>query len=457
MRVHFLGICGSFMAGLAVIAKQMGHKVTGQDALCYPPMSDVLAQAAIKVQIGYNDHSLLKQADCVVVGNVLSRGNPAVEALLNSTIAYTSGPQWLAEQVLVNKHVLAVAGTHGKTTTSALLAWMLSCAQLEPGYLIGGAVRDFSSSAHYSQSPYFVIEADEYDTAFFDKRPKFMHYRPSTLIMNNLEFDHADIYPDLASIQTQCHYLLRTVPAKGRVIYRADDRHLQAVLSRGIYSELSSFALSDADIHAVNCAADGSAFDLYAKQNFLGRVNWSLLGLYNVHNALAATAAALAIGIDSGDIISALERFSGVEKRLQKIYVANDVHVYLDFAHHPTAIAAVIETLRAHHPQSRLRVVLQCGSRTMQRHVNLDQLATALNVADQSYLFHSDELQWQPQQLARQLKTPLISLNDCEQLQHAVCADIQAQDVIVVMSNKHFSNMATAIAKQLHASFQLST
>ncbi|MDQ2694315.1 MAG: UDP-N-acetylmuramate:L-alanyl-gamma-D-glutamyl-meso-diaminopimelate ligase, partial [Pseudomonadota bacterium] len=337
MHVHILGICGTFMGGLALLARAAGHTVSGSDANVYPPMSTQLEAAGIRLLEGYLPQHLEPRPDQVVVGNVMSRGRPIVEHLLDAGIPYTSGPQWLAGHVLAGRRVLAVAGTHGKTTVSSLLAWILEHAGLRPGFLIGGVPQNFGCSARAGEGPFFVVEADEYDTAFFDKRAKFVHYRPRTLVLNNLEFDHADIYPDLAAIQRQFHHLVRTVPGSGRIVANGADPHLAEVLAMGCWTPVERF--SAGDWQARNPAADGSAFDVYLGGARQGRVEWPLLGEHNVANALAAIAAARHAGVAPSLACDLLGEFQGVRRRLELRGTAGGVRVYDDFAHHPTAVA----------------------------------------------------------------------------------------------------------------------
>ncbi|HET7131676.1 MAG TPA: UDP-N-acetylmuramate:L-alanyl-gamma-D-glutamyl-meso-diaminopimelate ligase, partial [Gammaproteobacteria bacterium] len=349
MRVHILGICGTFMGGIAALAKAAGHEVSGADQNVYPPMSTQLAELGIALRQGYDDGSL-DGLDCVVVGNALSRGKPVIEALLDSGMPYQSGPQWLAEHVLQGKWVLAVSGTHGKTSTTSMLAWILECAGLEPGFLIGGIPRNFGVSARLGGSKYFVVEADEYDTAFFDKRSKFVHYRPRTLVVNNVEYDHADIFADVEAILWQFHQLLRTVPSKGRVVANGRDENVAKLLARGVWTPVETFSASDAAADWFGAFEPGAAesrFEVRRRGGVLGSASWSLLGRHNLENALAAIAAAEHVGVPPQAALAALTRFEGVKRRLEKRGDFGGIALYEDFAHHPTAIATTLAGLRA--------------------------------------------------------------------------------------------------------------
>jgi UDP-N-acetylmuramate: L-alanyl-gamma-D-glutamyl-meso-diaminopimelate ligase len=345
-HIHILGICGTFMGSLAVLAKQLGYRVTGADQQVYPPMSTQLAAAGIELIEGYDPAQLDLNPDLIVVGNVISRGNPVMEAVLNRLIPYTSGPAWLAEHVLKNRWVLAVAGTHGKTTTASLLTWILDYSHYAPGYLIGGVPNNFPASASLGASSFFVIEADEYDCAFFDKRSKFLHYHPRTVILNNLEYDHADIFPDLAAIQKQFHHLVRIVPEEGLIIYPAKDQNLRQVLAQGVWTPEQTLG-ADGDWQVRLLAPDGSHFSVWLQGEWVGEVQWTLLGAHNVHNALAALAAARHVGVEPHNACAALKEFSGVKRRMELIGEVKGRKIYDDFAHHPTAIATTLEGLRA--------------------------------------------------------------------------------------------------------------
>src|SRR6478609_3200587 len=369
MRLHILGICGTFMGGLAAIAKRAGHDVTGCDANVYPPMSTQLAALGIGLTEGWDPAQLAgaaKGADVFVVGNVVSRGNPLMEAILNAGLPYISGPQWLYENVLHDKWVLAVAGTHGKTTTSSMLAWILDFAGLDPGFLIGGVPADFGVSARATGSSFFVIEADEYDTAFFDKRSKFVHYRARTAVLNNLEFDHADIFPDLAAIETQFHHFVRTVPASGRIVVNAREDALQRVLARGCWSEVQRFGARKEEPGALRARGEPQAFDVLRGSLKVARVEWSLIGEHNQLNALAAIAAAEHVGVTPEQSAAALGLFKNVRRRMELRGEVNGIKVYDDFAHHPTAIRTTVNGLRRRiAPSERILAIFEPRSNTM--------------------------------------------------------------------------------------------
>lgn len=385
MHIHILGICGTFMGGIAAIAREAGHVVTGCDANVYPPMSTQLEQLGISLMEGFlPEHIKQTQPDMIIVGNVVSRGNPAMEYVLQQGLPYTSGPQWLAENILHTQHVLAVAGTHGKTTTSSMLAWLLEDAGLEPGFLIGGVTGNFPVSARLGAGKYFVIEADEYDTAFFDKRSKFVHYRPRTTILNNQEFDHADIFADLAAIQTQFHHLIRTIPGGdvGRIVANGQDQNILDTLDKGCWSKVQHFGTDGGEWSLQNDTADGTEFTVLHNSQSQGVVRWEMLGEHNQLNALAAIAAADHVGVTPDKAIDSLVRFAGIKRRMEIRGVVNGVTVYDDFAHHPTAITTTIAGLRLKVGQQRIVAILEPRSNTMQMGVHRDTLAASLAAAD---------------------------------------------------------------------------
>ena len=449
-HIHILGICGTFMAGVALLARAAGHRVSGCDAGVYPPMSTQLAEAGITLREGYAPEQLDEfQPDTVVVGNVMSRGRPIIEALLDHNRPYTSGPAWLADYVLRDRHVLAVAGTHGKTSTSSMLAWILEYAGLEPGFLIGGIPANFGQSARLGRSPFFVVEADEYDTAFFDKRSKFVHYRPRTLVLNNLEFDHADIFPDLAAIQRQFHHLLRTVPGSGRIVTHGEDANLAEVLAMGYWTPVETFGVGDWEARAI--APDGSAFEVYYRGERQGRVEWTQLGRHNVHNALAALAAAHHAGVAPAQAIAALADFQGVKRRLEVRGAVNGVVVYDDFAHHPTAIATTLAGLRARVGDQPIVAVLEPRSNTMKLGVFKDSLAPALKLADAVVLYQAPDLGWELDVVAAALDSrPQICLS-----LDATLAAVQAQTKpgthVLIMSNGGFGGIHERLLQALRA------
>jgi len=447
-RVHILGICGTFMGGIALIARELGYQVTGSDQNIYPPMSDTLQAAGVIIQEGYDPAQLRPLPDLLIVGNTISRGNPALEHALNKNLPYISGPQWLAEAVLHKRQVIAVSGTHGKTTTSSLLTWILTQANLNPGYLIGGVPFNLPATAALGKSPFFVIEADEYDTAFFDKRSKFLHYRPRTLVINNLEYDHADIFPDLEAIKKQFQFLLRTVPSSGSVIYPADDPEIPDVLMRGCWASTQTVGTAESVWHARNKNADGSRFELWHRDQKLGQVKWSLVGDHNVRNALAAAAAAHEVGVTSEAVISGLKSFQGVKRRLEVIGTANEITVYDDFAHHPTAIASTLAGLRAKVGDKRIIAVLQFASNTMSAGVHRDQLAQSLRLADKVVLLRPEK--WDISALLRDLGNKAIAHERVEAIIDYLADMTQAQDQILIMSNKSFEAIHQRLLKRLN-------
>ncbi len=439
MHLHILGICGTFMGGIAAIARAAGHTVTGCDANVYPPMSDQLRALGIELIEGWDAGQADIGADIFVVGNVVTRGKqPLMEAILDRGLPYTSGPQWLADTMLRDRWVLAVAGTHGKTTTSAMLAWILEDAGLAPGFLIGGIPQNFGLSARLTDSPFFVIEADEYDTAFFDKRSKFVHYRPRTAILNNLEYDHADIFPDLAAIETQFHHLLRTVPGSGLIVANGQDNNLDRVLTRGAWTPVERFG-SDAGWQAGLPDADGS-FDVSVGGIFQGRVNWTAFGEHNRMNALAAIAAARHAGVPAAAAIDALARFENVKRRMEARGSVHGITVYDDFAHHPTAIATTIEGLRRKAGAARILAVLEPRSNTMKLGTMKAQLPGSLAGADQVYCYGAD-LGWDARAALVPLGDKASVFDDLDALVARLAADAQAGDQVLVMSNGSFGGI----------------
>ena len=430
MHIHILGVCGTFMAGIAILAKQQGHTITGTDAAVYPPMSIQLEKLGIKCYNGYSDANLTPDIDYVIIGNALSRGNSEVEAVFSQGLPYISGPQWLAEQVLSNYWVLAVAGTHGKTTTSSMLAWILEDAGLEPGFLIGGIPENFGVSARLGNGKFFVVEADEYDSAFFDKRSKFIHYHPKTLVLNNLEYDHADIFPDLDAIKLQFHYLVRTVPSNGLIIHNKQDTAIDSVLEQGCWTPLESFAGGDWSTKSLT--SDNSNFEVNY-QNQLATVNWDLIGQHNVDNALAAIASANHIGVNIGQSCIALNKFQNVKRRLELRGVVNDISVYDDFAHHPTAIAATLNALRHRVEQQRIIAVVEFRSNTMKMGIHNNQIVAALNIADEIILYNQFDLSE-----ALPNATPFDNVSLI--IKHLVSI-VKNGDHIVIMSNGGFDNI----------------
>jgi len=443
MHLHILGICGTFMGGLALIARAAGHKVTGCDAGVYPPMSTQLVEQGIELIEGFGAEQLQLNPDLYIVGNVVSRGNPLMEAILNGGLPYTSGPQWLGEHVLAGQHVLAVAGTHGKTTTSSMLAWVLQFAGRSPNFLIGGVANDLGISARFDPlSKYFVIEADEYDTAFFDKRSKFVHYRPRTAILNNLEYDHADIFPDLAAIETQFHHLVRTIPEQGRVIVPQGDEALERVLKRGCWSHVVRTGDSTS-LHSK--AIDATAFEVWHGGTLIGQIRWSLTGDHNRVNALAALAAARHIGIDIETGIAALSQFGGVKRRMEVRGCVRGITVYDDFAHHPTAIQTTLAGLRQQVGKQRILAVLEPRSNTMKLGTMAARLPTALQQADAVFCFGQNEgkhaLGWDPKLVLAPIGDRAQAHHDLDQLIEAIVQAAKPGDHILIMSNGGFAGV----------------
>jgi UDP-N-acetylmuramate: L-alanyl-gamma-D-glutamyl-meso-diaminopimelate ligase len=452
MRIHILGICGTFMGGIALIARALGHQVSGSDANVYPPMSTQLAAAGITLCEGFDPAHLQPAPDQVVVGNALSRGNPAVEYMLERGLRYTSGPAWLADNLLHDRWVLAVAGTHGKTTTSAMLAWILEHAGLRPGFLIGGVPQNFGISARAGDAPFFVVEADEYDTAFFDKRSKFVHYRPRTLVMNNLEFDHADIFDDLDTIKRQFHHLVRTVPGNGLLIAPSDDDNLGAVLDMGAWTPLEHLAIdADAAWHVADAAPDGHAFDVACDGRRVGRVDWSLTGRHNVANALAALAAARHAGVPPRLGIDALCAFRNVKRRMERVGEVRGVRLFDDFAHHPTAIATTLDGLRRQVGEARIVAVLEPRSNTMRMGVHADRLAGALAVADAVWVHAPDSLGWDAAAVLQPLGGKVRVCATTQDIVDGVARDARAGDQVVVMSNGGFEGIHQRLLDALAA------
>ncbi|MCG8023020.1 MAG: UDP-N-acetylmuramate:L-alanyl-gamma-D-glutamyl-meso-diaminopimelate ligase [Candidatus Thiodiazotropha endolucinida] len=453
MHIHILGICGTFMGGIALLARALGHRVSGSDDNVYPPMSTQLEQAGIDLMEGFEADHLQPAPGMVVVGNAMTRGNPAVEAMLNRGLPYTSGPQWLAEHVLQGRWVLAVAGTHGKTSTASLLAWILEQAGLQPGFLIGGVPENFGLSARLGDSPFFVVEADEYDTAFFDKRSKFVHYRPRTLIMNNLEFDHADIFDDLAMIQRQFHHLVRTVPAEGLIISPLNDGNISDVLDMGVWTPLEFFDPEiEAGWHAEHTTADGHSFDVVCEGEMQGRVSWELIGNHNVANALAALAAARHTGVRPGAAIEAFSGFKNVKRRMELCGEVNGVRVYDDFAHHPTAIETTLDGLRKQVGDARIIALLEPRSNTMKRGVHADRLADALRTADQVMMFMPDDLQWDAAAALASLGDRAELFSDTASMVSLAVEMARPGDHILVMSNGGFEAIHQRLLDALKSS-----
>jgi len=438
MRLHILGICGTFMGGVAALARELGHQVEGSDANVYPPMSTQLEALGIGLMSGYAAEHLQPAPDLVVVGNAMTRGNPAVEYMLDHRLRYVSGPQWLGETVLADRDVLAVAGTHGKTTTTSLLAHLLESVGLAPGFLVGGVPGNFGVSARRGEGRPFVIEADEYDTAFFDKRSKFVHYRPRIAILNNLEYDHADIFPDVAAIQRQFHHLVRIVPANGRLIVNAMDARLAEVLAMGSWTPVETFGIGCGDWQADLLQPDGSAFTVHHHGQLIGEVRWSLLGNHSVMNALAALAAAHAAGANPQDLLPAFATFESVKRRMELVGEVRGVRVYDDFAHHPTAIATTLAGLRAKVGDGRILVALEPRSNSMRRGAHADALAPSLADADLVVFLHRAELPWDATHVTAALGGRGHTAATVDELIAALRAQVQPGDQVIFMSNGGF-------------------
>lgn len=455
MHIHILGICGTFMGGIAALARAAGHRVTGSDQNVYPPMSDQLSSMGIVLIQGYDPQQLDLKPDVVVVGNVMSRGNPLIEALLDSGIPYTSGPEWLARHVLASRWVMAVAGTHGKTTTSSLLAWILESAGLQPGFLIGGVPGNFNVTARLGSGTHFVVEADEYDTAFFDKRAKFVHYRPRTAILNNLEHDHADIYPDVASIQWQFHQLIRMVPRKGLIVANATDDNISQTLKMGCWTEVARFAdreTADAWHIVSEGAGDYTRFTVMNGSQRVGEVNWSMMGRHNAANALAAMVAAFDAGVTPEQAIAALKEFQGVRRRMELRGIVQGVAVYDDFAHHPTAIATTVDGLRRKIGSSRLIAVLEPRSNTMKLGAHKDALAHSLAAADHAYIYQGPEVKWDVASAFERMGDKASVSQDLHALVQHLAVQAQPGDHVLIMSNGGFGGIHQKLLDALAAS-----
>ena len=448
MHIHILGICGTFMGGIAVIAKQAGHKVTGCDANVYPPMSTQLQAQGIELFEGWARTQADIRPDLFVIGNVVSRGNPLMEEILARGAAYVSGPQWLYDNALRGKWVLAVAGTHGKTTTSSMLAWILEDAGLQPGFLIGGVPENFSLSARLTDASFFVIEADEYDTAFFDKRSKFVHYRPRTAILNNLEYDHADIFPDLASIETQFHHLVRSVPENGLIVANGIEASIARVLERGCWSPVER--IGDASGWQIGPADANGGFDVSFAGQLQGKVKWPLMGEHNRHNAVAAIAAARHAGVAPAVAIEALAQFRNVKRRMEIRGVVAGVTLYDDFAHHPTAITTTIHGLREKIGGSRLLAVLEPRSNSMKMGVMKQALAASLSGADAVYCY-THGLSWDAAQVLAPLGAKAYCFDDLDGLTRAITRDARDGDHVLVMSNGGFGGIHGKLLSALAA------
>ncbi len=448
-KIHILGICGTFMGGIALLAKEAGIEVSGSDVNVYPPMSTLLESEDVDVQQGFLPEYLegFVEEGQVIVGNVMTRGMEVVEHVLNQNLLYNSGPQWLYENILKDRWVLAVSGTHGKTTTASMLAWILEYAGMSPGFLIGGVPENFCVSARLGDSPFFVVEADEYDTAFFDKRSKFVHYHPRTLVINNLEYDHADIFPDLDAIKTQFHHLMRMVPSEGLVVTNGEESNVQDVIDRGCWTPIEQFSSEDSKNQkssgwaAKYLKADGSKFEVFYDGELQGVVSWNLLGKHNVSNALAAIAAARHAGVPANHAIDALAEFKGIKRRMELRGTVNNIRVYDDFAHHPTAIESTLKGLRANVSDSKIIAILEPRSNTMRLGTHKESLAASLQMADQVMLFQPEGLDWDMDDVLNTLGDKASLHNDIDELVSVAVKSASSGDHLLVMSNGGFGGI----------------
>ncbi|MBL4585148.1 MAG: UDP-N-acetylmuramate:L-alanyl-gamma-D-glutamyl-meso-diaminopimelate ligase [Pseudomonadales bacterium] len=460
MHIHILGICGTFMAGIAVLAKELGHVVTGSDQNIYPPMSDVLAAKGIDIYQGYDEQQFAVKPDQVVIGNAMSRGNPAVEYVLNNNLNYVCGPQWLSEHVLQGRWVAALSGTHGKTTTTAMLTWILEFAGKKPGFLIGGVAGNFDESARLGDGEFFVVEADEYDSAFFDKRSKFVHYRPRTLVINNLEYDHADIFPDMAAIQTQFHHLVRTVPENGLILSPPGQESIEQVLEQGCWTPRQTVGIVDrrnpcagANWQAKRSVNDGSSFGVWFEGKKAADVSWNLCGDHNLNNGLMAIASAHHMGISIEQAAQALSQFGGVKRRMELLASIENIHVYDDFAHHPTAIKTTLEGLRAKVGSEQICAVIEPRSNTMQKGIHQKSLKNAFAAADEVIWHKLPAMEWDLQDLIQGNSTPMQGSDSVDRIIEILVANAkQAAGQprhFILMSNGGFDGIHTRLIKTL--------
>jgi UDP-N-acetylmuramate: L-alanyl-gamma-D-glutamyl-meso-diaminopimelate ligase len=453
MKIHILGICGTFMGGIAILARQLGHDVSGTDANVYPPMSDFLNSHNISIHEGYEDTTHLDdEFDLIIVGNTLSRGNVAIEYILNEQIPYISGPQWLAENVLHQRRVIAFSGTHGKTTTTSMAAWVLEQAGLSPGFLIGGVAENFGTSARLGESDYFIIEADEYDTAFFDKRSKFIHYRPEILVINNIEFDHADIFVDIGDIIREFRRLVSIIPEKGSIIFRGDDENITTMLSAGCWSRTISFCGESAKWQYQPIKSDFSTFELRNCDKRFGSVTWDQLGEHNASNALAVTAVADLLGVDSPDIVRALEGYKSVKRRLEVIGEIRDIKIYDDFAHHPTAIQTTLGGLRAHVGDKRIYAVFEPRSNTMKMGIHKATLGQAFSDADVVFAYKPPDLSWDLEKTFTHFSGQYNQFDSIENIVDEIVPALTPGDHVVIMSNGGFGGIHNLLLNALRES-----
>ncbi len=445
-HIHVLGICGTFMGSMAVIAREMGFKVTGSDQNIYPPMSTYLESEGIEIIQGFELDQLALKPDIFIIGNTMKRGEPIIEAILNQQLSFMSGPQFLEEMLLKKRWVLAVAGTHGKTTTSSMLAWVLDYAGYEPGFLIGGIPQNFGVSSRLGKSDFFVIEADEYDTAFFDKRSKFVHYWPRTLILNNLELDHVDIFEDLAAIQKQFHHLIRSIPGEGLLVTHEGDANLDAVLEKGLWTPKISFG-KQGDYTYSLIHSDASAFRVFCHNQVVGEVHWAIMGEFNIENALAVIAAAKHVGVLEKIACEALSQFISPKRRMEIRGVTRGVTVYDDFAHHPTAIAKTIQALRNKVGAERIVAVFEPRSNSMKLGQFQHDLKNAMQEADQIFLYEPPHLAWSVKSAFSNSKTPYFIARDIDVIVSEIKSYIGAGDHVLIMSNGSFSGIHEKLLK----------
>lgn len=452
MHIHILGICGTFMGGIALLARELGFEVSGADQNVYPPMSTQLADAGITLTEGFDPAQFATEPDLVVIGNALSRGNPAVEFVLERGLPYTSGPAFLADYLLKDRWVLAVAGTHGKTTTASMLAWILEDAGLAPGFLIGGVPRNFGLSARAGNAPFFVVEADEYDTAFFDKRSKFVHYRPRTVVLNNLEYDHADIFPDIEAIERQFHHLVRTVPGNGLIIAPQAETHIQRVLEMGCWTPVEAVSEQPGKgWYAKLLQADGSEFEVFFDGQSQGTVRWDSLGQHNLNNAIAAIAAARHAGVPTKHAIEALGSFQSPKRRMEIRGEINGITVYDDFAHHPTAIKTTLAGLRAKVGKARVIAVLEPRSNTMRLGIHKNTLGPSLEAADEVVLHTPPELAWDSTAVMQHLGDKAQTFVDVDAIAQHVANTTRNGDHVLIMSNGAFGGLHEKLLEALRA------
>ncbi|MDG1205310.1 MAG: UDP-N-acetylmuramate:L-alanyl-gamma-D-glutamyl-meso-diaminopimelate ligase [Pseudomonadales bacterium] len=461
MQLHILGICGTLMGSIALLAKELGHNVTGSDENVYPPMSDQLSDAGINISSPYSADNIPRDTDLVMIGNAnLPRGNPAVEHVLEKNIPYTSGAEWLGRYLLHDKWVIAVAGTHGKTTTTSMTAWILEYAGLKPGFLVGGVPANFGHSARLGETDFFVIEADEYDTSYFDRRSKFLHYHPRTAIFNNLEYDHADIFPDLAAIQNQFHLLVRTIPGEGLIIHPSNDENVDEVLSKGCWSKTLSFgAEHDSKLAGNAISKDHSHFSVSLndtdQNKVVGEINWPMTGLHNMNNALAAIAAARHVGISPAIACEALSQFTGVKRRMEVIYQSPEVIVYDDFAHHPTAIETTLDGLRKQVDAQTILAIVEPGSHTMKLGIHADTLADSVSNADEVIWFKPANIKWDIDKIidSSTSDTQMSVVNSQDVLLDAIVTRIKSGAIqhVVIMSNSGFGGLHRRLVTTLES------